>query len=77
MIRFIYSDGGRTEAGFKGSAGDCVCRAIAIATAKPYREVYDQLNALCKQGRKGSRRAKSSAREGSLSAESRKPIKTS
>jgi hypothetical protein len=29
----------------KGHAGDCVCRAIAIATGKPYREVYDELYA--------------------------------
>lgn len=27
----------------KGSAGDCVARAIAIATGKPYREVYEAL----------------------------------
>jgi hypothetical protein len=40
---FIYDDGGRRAAGFKGDAGDCVCRAIAIATGKPYREVYDRL----------------------------------
>ena len=31
------------EAGYKGFAGDCVCRAIAIATQKPYKEVYDRL----------------------------------
>jgi hypothetical protein len=29
-----------------GRAGDCVARAIAIATDKPYREVYDELTAL-------------------------------
>jgi hypothetical protein len=44
--RFIYNDGGRAAAGFKGETGDCVCRAIAIATGKPYREVFDGLNAL-------------------------------
>jgi hypothetical protein len=43
---FIYDDGGRTEAGFSGDAGDCVTRAIAIATRQPYREVYDALFAL-------------------------------
>jgi len=41
---YIHDDGGRQQAGFKGSTGDCVCRAIAIATAKPYAEVYDALN---------------------------------
>jgi hypothetical protein len=41
---WVYDDGGRAAAGFKGNnAGDCVCRAIAIATNKPYREVYDAL----------------------------------
>src|SRR5262245_46562233 len=29
---FVYDDGGRAAAGFKGKAGDCVCRAIALAT---------------------------------------------
>ena len=26
---FVYDDGGRKDAGYKGDAGDCVCRAIA------------------------------------------------
>ena len=26
--------------------GDCICRAIAIATEKPYREVHDELTAI-------------------------------
>ena len=38
-----YNDGGRADAGFKGQTGDCVARAIAIATGKPYREVYNDL----------------------------------
>jgi hypothetical protein len=40
---FKYNDGGRELAGYKGEAGDCVTRAIAIATGKPYQEVYDDL----------------------------------
>lgn len=40
---FQYNDGGRAEAGFEGTAGDCAVRAIAIATELPYREVYDAL----------------------------------
>lgn len=40
---FAYDDGGRADAGFTGTAGDCATRAIAIATEKPYREVYDAL----------------------------------
>ena len=43
MIEFINNDGGRADAGFKGEAGDCVCRAITIATGKPYAEVYAAL----------------------------------
>jgi hypothetical protein len=39
----VYNDGGRAAAGFKGSAGDCVCRAIAITTGLPYAEVYKVL----------------------------------
>jgi hypothetical protein len=67
-MRFEYSDGGRALAGFKGNAGDCVTRAIAIATGKPYIEVYNALNELAKtHERPGARKRKgkrSSARNG-------------
>lgn len=43
QMKVIIKDGGRSEAGFKGSAGDCVCRAICNATGLPYKEVYDRL----------------------------------
>lgn len=39
-----FNDGGRLNAGFKGQAGDCVCRSIAIVTGKPYQEIYDVLS---------------------------------
>lgn len=42
---FVVDDGGRRAAGFRGSAGDCVTRAIAIASGLPYREIYDRLHA--------------------------------
>jgi hypothetical protein len=42
--RWQLDDGGRTAAGYKGSTGDCVTRAIAIATGLPYQSVYDILN---------------------------------
>lgn len=42
--QFQFDDGGRAAAGYKGDAGDCVTRAIAIATGKIYREVYDTLH---------------------------------
>lgn len=41
--RFIYSDGGRSEAGYKGRAGDCVVRAICNAMDKDYKEVYKEI----------------------------------
>jgi hypothetical protein len=50
-IRVVIDDGGREAAGFKGYVGDCVTRAIAIATGKPYREVYDEINAFAKSER--------------------------
>ena len=65
QMTFVENDGGRAEAGFKGQAGDCVCRSIAIATGKPYREVYDALNEFAQSERTGPRkRGKSSARTG-------------
>lgn len=48
MKNFQYNDGGRAKAGFKGSTGDCVTRSIAILIQKPYLEVYNDLNKLCK-----------------------------
>jgi hypothetical protein len=39
LMTFVHDDGGRVAAGFKGHAGDCVVRAIAIATGIPYRQV--------------------------------------
>ena len=42
-ILFTYNDGGRLAAGRKGKVGDCVVRAVAIASAIPYQEVYDAM----------------------------------
>src|SRR5688572_14619762 len=42
-MKSVFDDGGRAAAGFTGTAGDCVARAIAIATAQPYAEVYRAL----------------------------------
>jgi hypothetical protein len=39
-LSFQYDDGGREAAGFKGSTGDCAVRASAIASGRPYKEVY-------------------------------------
>ena len=68
-MEWIYDDGGRAKAGFKGKTGDCVCRAIAIATGKPYKEVYDLINEFAESERTGKRkRKKSNARTGGQGA---------
>lgn len=64
-MAYQYNDGGRKAAGYRGDAGDCVCRAIAIAVQIPYEVVYHDLNVLGASERKGKkRRGKSSARTG-------------
>jgi len=62
---YKYNDGGRQDAGFKGSTGDCVTRSIAIVTGKPYKEVYDALNQLSESEYLGKRmKRNSNARTG-------------
>lgn len=56
MSGFVVDDGGRAAAGFKGTAGDCVCRAVAIATQRPYAEVYRELAAIEGSRRRSKRR---------------------
>ena len=72
-LPFIYNDGGRKESGFSGKAGDCVCRAIAIATLPPgknagahYGEVYGELADRSARQRRSKRTGKQprSARNG-------------
>lgn len=41
QMTFQFDDGGRAAAGYKGTTGDCACRAIAIASGRPYQEIYD------------------------------------
>ena len=61
---FIYNDGGRKEAGFKGEAGDCVTRAIAIITGKSYHEIYSKINVKSLNERRSKKSSKSTARTG-------------
>lgn len=64
-MKYQCDDGGREAAGFKGFANDCVTRSIAIASGKPYKEVYDALNEMAKCERTGKRKSrKSSSRNG-------------
>jgi hypothetical protein len=62
-MEWRYSDGGRAEAGYRGKTGDCVTRALAIATDTPYQEVYQTVNEFAKAERRRSP-GTSSAREG-------------
>lgn len=68
MEAIVFNDGGRAKAGFKGFAGDCVCRSICIVTGLPYREVYDRLaegNATQRRGKyAGSNHGKRTASDG-------------
>lgn len=43
MLGYVEDDGGRAAAGYKGYAGDCVARALAILTGRPYTECYKAL----------------------------------
>lgn len=64
-MEWVYDDGGRGKYFKAENVGDCVCRAIAIATQKDYREVYGDINRLAKAERAGKcKRGKSSARNG-------------
>lgn len=62
-MKYQYNDGGRQAAGFKGHAGDCVARAIAIASGRPYAEIYRALS----QGM-GSQRASKRGKKSPASA---------
>ncbi len=55
-MQFHYDDGGRAVAGFRGTTRDCATRAIAIATGRPYREIYDALNRLAQSEKLGGKK---------------------
>jgi hypothetical protein len=64
--QFTWDDGGRAAAGYKGTTGDCVVRAVTIATEQDYQLVYNDLSEGCSTQRL-TRRAphrKASARDG-------------
>lgn len=56
----VFDDGGRAAAGFRGSAGDCVARAVAIASGRDYAEVYKRLA----DGQASNRRTKRTVKSG-------------
>lgn len=47
-MEFIYDDGGRSHYYKASDVSDCAIRAIANATGKDYKEVYDELKILNK-----------------------------
>ena len=42
-MTYQFNDGGRKLAGYKGTAGDCGARAMAIALQLDYKAVYTEL----------------------------------
>ncbi len=64
MKTFEVDDGGRKAAGFKGSAGDCACRALAIACEMAYEDAYRLINETASHERPARGRSRSSARTG-------------
>jgi len=83
-MTWVYDDGGRKAAGYSEKRGDCVTRAIAIATGLPYQVVFDGLKAEAErerprlrwhkgeQGRKEFTRRKSSVSHGVKPATTRR-----
>lgn len=64
-MRVFITDGGRAAAGYIGTAGDCVVRAVTIASGRSYREVYDALSEGMRSQRTTKRGKRSaSARDG-------------
>lgn len=51
-LPFTFNDGGRADAGYRGTTGDCGCRALAIVTGRPYQECYDLLIELARRERR-------------------------
>ena len=47
-MKVNITDGGRSQY-FKGIAGDCVTRAVALVTGRDYKEVYDEIKKLIKR----------------------------
>jgi hypothetical protein len=56
-LSWVLDDGGRAAAGRRGNAGDCVARAVAIASGLPYLEVYEALRRECRRERRGAGRS--------------------
>lgn len=71
-----YHDGGRMDAGFRGHAGDCFVRSVAIVTNMPYKKVYDEINETAKMERPRNGRRRSNARLGIKTRIARRYLKS-
>jgi len=58
ILPWTYDDGGRRAAGFRGDTSDCSTRAVAIATERPYQQVYDELSRIAKAHTERARKRK-------------------
>ena len=68
---YQYNDGGREQAGYRGEAGDCVTRAIAIASELPYQKVYDAMacgNGTQRKSSRDKRKRSKTARDGIITS---------
>lgn len=63
-MAFQKNDGGRAAAGYKGQAGDCGCRALAIATGMSYNDAYNTINEYAHSERPRGGGKRSGARTG-------------
>lgn len=52
---WIRDDGGRTAAGLRGRAGDCVVRALAVVADIPYRQAMTTLTQWTRTPTRGAR----------------------
>jgi len=81
-MKWIYNDGGREAAGYKGEAGDCVTRAVAIALGEDYEQArIDLMEATAEwressRSRAASRRKSNSVRNGTPKDVSREYLAT-
>ena len=51
ILPYVEDDGGRSKYFRAKEVGDCVCRAITIASGRDYKEVYDALREITKASR--------------------------
>ncbi len=75
-MEWIYHDGGRKDAGFRGETSDCVARAIAIATGESYEEVYEAINLMAERERPRGNKKRSHARTGVFKATYKKYLES-